>query len=602
MRGRLSAGFLVLRVTGVAALALLLWNPVTTRSEPGGPPLVLLDASLSMAGQGGPWRAALDTARALARGGGGGVIWRFGRAVRAFDTLPPADGATRLGPALAAAAARGGPVIVVTDGAITDLPDVPTDLVRRARLVVLPRPAFFDAFVASVEGPRRVAANDTLRLRVSYGVAGRRDARGGMRDAMLAVTSEGRRLTSRRVTLPDSGILSVELTLPASRIPHPGWSALEVRLDGVGDAEPRDDARQFVVEVSPAPAIVMLAAPPDWDTRFLSRTLAEVARVPVKTFVATEPARWRDAATLAPVSPSDLARTTAAARLVVAAGDPALLPTPRPPRVAASLLSWPTVGGVPGDWYVEPPPPSPVAAALAGIPWDSVPPAAAATGVAPGRDTSRVVALNARLARRGVPRPIVQLAVRDGVRQATLSATGLYRWVFRGGASAQAYRALVAALADWLLGGGERREERIVPVTYEVPNGMPVVWRWVGRGRGGTGGTGGTGQPSDVVVRFVGNAGERVDTLRFDPAGQAELLLPPGVYRYASENGGERGLVAVETYSDEWRPAQAVLRAQEGAPAARLVGVGLRDRWWWFVAAIAVFAVEWAWRRRQGLP
>jgi len=592
VRGRLSAGFLVLRVTGVTALALLLWNPVTTRSEPGGPPLVLLDASLSMAGHGGPWRAALDTARALARDGG--VIWRFGRAVRAFDTLPPADGASRLGPALAAAAARGGPVIVVTDGAITDLPDVPPDLVRGARLVVLPRPAFFDAFVASVEGPRRVAAGDTIRLRVGYGTAGKREAGSGKREATLAVTSAGRRIAAREVQLPDSGIVAAELTFPVSRFPA-GWSALDVRLEGVaGDAEPRDDARLFVVEVSPAPGIVMLAAPPDWDTRFLSRTLAEVARVPVKTFVATEAARWRDAATLAPVPPSDLARSTAAARLVVVAGDPALLPTPRLPRAATSLLSWPTVDGVPGDWYVEPPPPSPLAAALAGIPWDSVPPATAATGVAPGRDTSAVVALNARLARRGVPRPIVQLAVRDGVRQATLSATGLYRWVFRGGASAQAYRALVAALADWLLGGGEGRGERFVPVNYEVPNGMPVAWRWVG--------VGGTGQPSDVVVRLAGNAGERVDTLRFDAAGQAELVLAPGVYRYTGEAAGERGLVAVETYSDEWRPAQAVLRAQEGAPAARLVGVGLRDRWWWFVVAIAAFAAEWAWRRRQGLP
>ena len=602
MHGRLSAGFLVLRVTGVAALALLLWNPVTTRSEPGGPPLVLLDASLSMVGQGGPWGAALDTARALARGGGGGVIWRFGRAVRAFDTLPPADGATRLGPALAAAAARGGPVIVVTDGAITDLPDVPPDLVRRARLVVLPRPPFFDAFVASIEGPRRVAAGDTIRLRVGYGTAGKRPGstagkrpgkgEEGREHAVLTVSLAGRRLASREVTLPDSGVVATELTLPASRLPS-GWSAAEVRLGGVGDDEPRDDARLFVVEVSPAPAIVMLAAPPDWDTRFLSRTLAEVARVPVRTFVATEPARWRDAATLAPVSPSDLTRSIAAARLVVAAGDPALLPAPRSPRAAASLLWWPTVGGVPGDWYVEPPPPSPVAAALAGILWDSVPPAAAATDVAPGRDTSRVVALNARLARRGVPRPILQLAVRDGVRQATLSATGLYRWVFRGGASAQAYRALVAALADWLLDGegGRGKGERAVPESQVVANGLPLVWRWVG-----------TGQPSDVVVRLVGNAGERVDTLHFDAAGQAELPLPAGVYRYASEGGGERGLVAVETYSDEWRPAQAVLRAQEGAPAARLVGVGLRDRWWWFAVAIAALAVEWAWRRRQGLP
>jgi len=30
--------------------------------------------------------------------------------------------------------------------------------------------------------------------------------------------------------------------------------------------------------------------------------------------------------------------------------------------------------------------------------------------------------------------------------------------------------------------------------------------------------------------------------------------------------------------------------------------VALRDRWWLFVLAIAAFATEWAWRRRQGLP
>src|SRR5205807_9884805 len=112
-----------------------------------------------------------------------------------------ADGAGGLGPALAAAAARGGPVIVVSDGAIADLPDVPPDLVRRARLVVLPRAAFVDAFVASVEGPRRVAANDTVRLRVSYGISGTRDPRCGVRDAgwggALAVGADGKRLRAR---------------------------------------------------------------------------------------------------------------------------------------------------------------------------------------------------------------------------------------------------------------------------------------------------------------------------------------------------------------------------------------------------------------------
>src|SRR2546428_10937040 len=118
----------------------------------------------------------------------------------------------------------------------------------------------------------------------------------------------------------------------------------------------------------------MLAAPPDWDTRFLSRTLAEVARVPVRTFVATEPARWNDAATLAPVSPSDLTRSIAAARLVVAAGVPALLPAPAAPRAAALLLWWPPVRGGPGVRYTGAPPAAPGRARAPGLPGASGPP------------------------------------------------------------------------------------------------------------------------------------------------------------------------------------------------------------------------------------
>src|SRR5205807_1616205 len=83
---------------------------------------------------------ALDTARALAQGG---IIWRFGERVAGFDTLPPTDGASRLAPALDAAAARGGPVTVVSDGAIPDLADIPPDLARRARIVPLPRASLF---------------------------------------------------------------------------------------------------------------------------------------------------------------------------------------------------------------------------------------------------------------------------------------------------------------------------------------------------------------------------------------------------------------------------------------------------------------------------
>ncbi len=125
MRNRLSVGLALLRATGVGAVLVLLVNPTWSRPVPTtAPPLVLLDASLSMAAPAGPWRAALDSARRLASGG---PIWRFGgdAEVTAFDTSSPAAGATRLGPGLAAAAARGGPVVVITDGAVTDAADLP---------------------------------------------------------------------------------------------------------------------------------------------------------------------------------------------------------------------------------------------------------------------------------------------------------------------------------------------------------------------------------------------------------------------------------------------------------------------------------------------
>ena len=170
MRRRVSVALGLLRAIALGVLVVLFLNPVRARpGEPGGRALVLLDASLSMAGANGVWREALDSARRLAAGG---LIWRFGDDVSAFDTSPPRAGRSLLAPALAAATGRSGPVIVVTDGVLADSAAVPPDLRRRPRIVVLPRVPVFDAFVASVDGPRHVAAGDTVQLRVAYGTAG----------------------------------------------------------------------------------------------------------------------------------------------------------------------------------------------------------------------------------------------------------------------------------------------------------------------------------------------------------------------------------------------------------------------------------------------
>jgi hypothetical protein len=254
-------------------------------------------------------------------------------------------------------------------------------------------------------------------------------------------------------------------------------------------------------------------------------------------------------------------------------------------------LLWST-NGQPGDWYVERPVSSPFAPALGGVLWDSLPPATAVLVTPRDSGAAGVVALTARLARRGIARPIVTLSTPGRRRDATVGAAGLWRWVFRGGASEEAYRSLVAALVDWLLGErGAGSRERAVPVALETPNGLPIAWRWTA-----------TDTARPLPITLTSHDGSRVDTLRFDAAGRAELLLPPGVYRYALSGGTEQGVVAVETYSDEFLPRTPSLTAQPGEAAARLAAVGLRDRWWLFVIAIAALAMEWALRRRQGLP
>jgi len=571
-----------LRLIGVLALVLLLWNPAFTRRVPGGGnPIVLLDASLSMRSRPAQWRAALDTARALA---GHGIIWRFGSGVAAFDTAAPADGTSRLAPALAAAAARGGPVTVVTDGAIDDVALLPADLIARARVVVVGAPPGPDAFVSAVEGPHQVGTGDTLTLRVTYGMAGRREAGSGKRGARLVVADGGRTIESKVVALPDSGTLTSDVTLPASLFPRPGWTVLDVRLTWPPDSEPRDDAMAFPLLVSSDPAAVILAAPPDWDATFLARTLGDVARVPVKSFAQIAPGTWNDGTTLAPVPPDQVRKAVAAARLVVEVGDPARWPV----TSAAALLTWNTGTGSSGDWYLTPAPASPLSGALATVPWDSLPPALAAQPAAP--DSGVVPVLEAQLARRGAVRPVATLLETSRGRRAALDVSGLYRWDFRGGAARQAYRTVVAGLVDWLLAGGPGATAWAAPESLDVGNGLPMVWRWVG-----------SGAPRDLPISLEYPGGARVDTLRFGADRRAALTLPVNTYRYSIAAGHGRGLFVVDENSAEWH-APRVLAPQAGRIEPGRAAVDWRDRWWLFALALAAFAGEWVWRRRLGLP
>ena len=169
------------------------------------------------------------------------------------------------------------------------------------------------------------------------------------------------------------------------------------------------------------------------------------------------------------------------------------------------------------------------------------------------------------------------------------AADGFWRWSFRGGASDQAYRGLVAATISWLLGGADSTAGRARPVRPVVANGRPLLFEWNG-----------VGTPAPVGVVLRSDSGTRTDTLRFDGDGRAQLWLAPGQYRYTLEGGGA-GFVAVDTWSEEWMPRPAVLVPREPPVVANVGQTNSRGWIWLFGLAVAGLAVEWVMRRRLGL-
>ena len=153
------------RAVAWAALLLLLVNLTCAVPSSALRPLALYDGSLSMGAAGGRWKEALDTARAL-----GEVRW-FGDEAGARDTFPSA-GRTLLAPALAAAAASGRPVTVVTDGEIDDAADLPPELVQRIGVRTFPRRPGADLALTRLSAPARVTAGDTVTVLLDVSVFG----------------------------------------------------------------------------------------------------------------------------------------------------------------------------------------------------------------------------------------------------------------------------------------------------------------------------------------------------------------------------------------------------------------------------------------------
>lgn len=574
-RGLFPAGC---RAAAWASVGLLVLNPGCPSPPDSARPIVLLDGSLSMTAADGRWAEARRAAAEL----GGNDVRLFGDPDRALDSAPVA-GVSRLAASLSVAAASGRPIVVVTDGEIGDRADLPTDVLRRVGVRLFPRLGGPAVALRRLEGPERVTPGDTLELELDVVAADLPDT---VRSVRLAARLGDRILARTQVRLDGGSSGHAVLRIGPGSLP-PGEHVLSIAMLDTADAELRDNARLHVVTVTPTPGVVIAAAPPDWDSRFLYRALREVTDLPLLGFVLLESGRWRRMADLADVPVADVRRAMAAADLAIRFG-------PEAPREAGAGALWEWVGagaGVEeGDWYFERgTAASPVTGALATAPVDSFPPATAlAAGDLPA---AAWIGLVAKLGRRGGDRPAFAGWETAGRRTVTVRARGLWRWAFRGGAGEQAYRALVAASVDWLLAAHPAEQGKVRAFRRVAPAGRPLLFGWVGGG-----------EPEPVPVRFdpVGGGAPRTDTLRFDASGVSGVYLEPGVYTFLVEGRG-RGTLAVEPYSDEWFPRPMALEEAEPTSAQRSGERRPREEPWLYLLAVVAFAAEWAVRRRMGL-
>jgi len=438
----------VLRAVAWAGVAALLMDPGCRGGAV--PPTVLLDGSLSMEDVHGDarWEAAQDSARRLAAGGP--VILFGGTPVAWHPGARPTAITSRVLPALREALARGGPVVIVSDGEIDDAASLPPDALHAAHVVVLPRPRLADAAVAAIRLPAVIAAGDTATAEVEVTSAGAlpRDS------ATVELREEGRPVGRLRIGLAVGDARARVRFVPAPPVGDRALRRYEARVTGwAADADPRDDAAATAAAVTRAAAVVLLSASPDYDFRWLAGTLRSARAVPVRSFVRVADGPWRDAVSFAPVTADALRAAVERADLVVAHGPDSAV------RVVAALArrstwAWTTgPGAVVGDWYVSAEPaPSPVGAALSGVSTESLPPLTAVRPVT--ADSAGWTALPARAGRRGAARPVLAGTERGGRRAVALLGTGLWRWAAKGGVSAEAYRAVVLGLTDWLLARG----------------------------------------------------------------------------------------------------------------------------------------------------
>lgn len=556
-------------------IALLLDAPAGIARLPA--PWVALDASASLVRghDTAAWRAARDSARAVHAD----TTLLFGDSVRAA-TAPDAPGDQRsdVRPVVERAIAGGRPVVVVTDGELPEA-DALRQLPAGSRVALVAHSAARDVGISSLDVPRAVVGGDTAEARLTL-VSGAGGAKAGtatllLGDKVLAVS----RFDSLAPYSERDVTLRVRIEAPEGPV------LLRAVVASEGDLERHNDTLGVGIDVSRQPGAVFVSTSPDYDARYALAVLRGAVALPTRGFYRVAPGSWRVDGTFSQVSEAEVHAAFRDAPVAILHGDTTIFGPPRQATSAPLALMVPTEGDG-SEWYAAGAPASPLSPALAGLPWDSLPPIA--VGVSPPGGLWH--ALEARRGREAFRRTII--AGSDEPRRVvTIAASGLWRWRFRGGAAADAYTALWGGIFDWL--ASERADKRAaVPDARIVRAGDVVRWR-----RGSAGGD------SVVSVGIMRRGTTRGDSLRLrfgGPSSVAESApLPAGVYDVTVRGG--RALLVVNA-SSEWIPRPPGARG--GAAGGTMVRGAVprsRDMGWMYALIVVLLCAEWFLRRRAGL-
>ena len=587
-----------LRGLAVMLVVALLLGAPAGRSR-AAPALVAFDASASwLRAAAGDSTKIRDALRAALKEAAADSVMLTGDSVRMITASaalesPINDAQSSLRPAIDRAAALSRPLILLTDGEIDD-GSLQADLPAGSRIIVPTRTPSNDAALSALESPFTVNAGDTLSVAVVV-VAGGAGAEKGTVQLLL----DGQLVGSSPVT--PLGAYASRRSVIALPLPRGAKkSLLQAVVNTNNDAEVRNDTLGMALDIGDKPAAVFISTSPDLDVREALSVLRGALDVPARAYLRIAPGVWREEGPLRAVTEADVRARVQGAGLVIVHGDTSWGDVSKRTRGAHALWvpAAPTAMARAGEnvrvseWYATGAPASPLMGALAGLPWDTLPPITAAS---PAKGSFTV--LEARLGKTGAPVAVIAGRENAGFRMLVISGSGFAGWSLRGGRSQAAFVALWGAMFDWLAAArGDVGAAR--PVAAIVRSGEQVRWR-----RGGT-----DSMVTAIVTRRTQTGSGQGDTvsLRFTNA-EVETVsaaLPVGVYdvRTSGATTATGSSVLVVNASRELVPRAPALNttsATRGLSAG--AGPRLADLGWVFGLALLLLCAEWLLRRNAGL-